>query len=242
MLAALAVFTACGEKDNDVPLIFAAASLADVLTEAGELYEAETGRRVEFSFGGSTALSNQIARLNAPADGAILAGDGPLRTLIEAGSVEGSDAVTVARNSLVVVSEDDVSLGSLSELAESSAQVAIADPELAPAGDYARQALISAGAWEEVSDRIVPTLDVRAALAAVGSGSVEFAIVYSTDALSEADVNLVLTVDQSLHQPIMYPAAAISGSSRADAMDDFVSFLRSPDGEAVFERHGFLVD
>ena len=41
-----------GGGDSDVPLIFVAASLSDVVVEAGELYEAETGNRVEFSFGG----------------------------------------------------------------------------------------------------------------------------------------------------------------------------------------------
>ena len=76
MLACVTVFASCGgnSSDDGVPLIFAAASLSDVLTESAEVYERETGKRVEFSFGGSITLANQIVKLGAPADGVLFAG------------------------------------------------------------------------------------------------------------------------------------------------------------------------
>ena len=74
----LALAVSCGGNSvEDVPLIFASASLSDVLTESAAIYERETGRRVEFSFGGSLALANQIAKLGAPADGVFFVGEEP---------------------------------------------------------------------------------------------------------------------------------------------------------------------
>lgn len=239
---ALAISLACGNQKDDAPLIFAAASLADVLTEAAEAYKDETGSVVEFNFGGSTALANQVARLNAPADGVILAGESPIDLLIERGVIEGADAVVIARNSLVVVSADERVLISLNELALSDFRVAIADPELAPAGQYAREALISAAVWDEISSQVIPTLDVRAALAAASSRSVDFAIVYATDALTETNLDVVLDVDSNLHQPVSYPAAAISDSSQFEATNDFLNFLVGSTGVKVLQGHGFTVN
>ncbi len=60
----------CGSSGGErTPLIFAAASLSEALSEIGERYAADTGGDVDFSFGGSLMLANQIASLGAPADG-----------------------------------------------------------------------------------------------------------------------------------------------------------------------------
>jgi len=70
LVICIASVVACnGSGKDDVPLIFVAASLSDVVGEAADLYEAETGNSVEFSFGGSIMLANQFAELGAFADG-----------------------------------------------------------------------------------------------------------------------------------------------------------------------------
>ena len=69
MICIASVVACNGSGKDDVPLIFVAASLSDVMEKAADLYETETGNSVEFSFGGSIMLANQIAELCAPADG-----------------------------------------------------------------------------------------------------------------------------------------------------------------------------
>ncbi len=229
----------CARSDDQTPLIFAAASLADVLTEASEEYERQTGEEVDFNFGGSTSLANQIARLEAPADAVIMAGQGPISRLTDTEAVATSDVAIIARNSLVVVSQGNAPLDSLSELATTGSRIAIADPSFAPAGQYAREALISANAWVQVESEVVPTLDVRAALAAVSSGSVEFAIVYSTDALTETSLDVVLEIDRALHQSVIYPAAVVSSSNKTSSAQSFIDFLLSAEGQRIFASHGF---
>ncbi len=237
----LLTFFACG-SDDDPPLIFAAASLADALNEAAEAYETETGLSVEFNFGGSTALATQIARLDAPADGVILAGNRPVQLLVDEGLVVDGNVSVVARNSLVVVSSDASVLDALGELATDGATVAIADPALAPAGQYAREALESVNAWDVLEGQIIPTLDVRAALAAAMSGSSDYAIVYATDALTEPGLSVALEVDTALHRPVVYPAAALSGSSRSGAVEQFLEFLAGSEGQRIMQSHGFITD
>lgn len=233
------LFAGCARSESDPPLIFAAASLADVLTEAAEVYETETGERVEFNFGGSTALANQIARLGSPADGVVFAGQSPLDLLIDEEVIDSGSEQVIARNSLVVVSGSGQPLAGLLELEADGVSIAIADPDFAPAGQYAREALSNAGLWETLEDRIVPTIDVRAALAAVNSGSVDFAIVYKTDALTGNASDSAFEVAPALHQPVVYPAAGINGSERVNAVKAFIQFLMTAEAQQIFERHRF---
>jgi molybdate transport system substrate-binding protein len=239
LISAVLFVAACSNNGRDTPLIFAAASLAEVLTETAELYEEQTGSSVEFSFGGSTALANQVARLNAPADGVVLAGQQPVELLIESGLVEASAVTNVAANSLVVATAGSDSLENLSGLLANESRIAIADPNLAPAGQYAKEALQSVAVWESLQSRLVPLLDVRSALAALKTGSVNFAIVYATDAQTEPDLNIALAVDPTLHLPVIYPAAPVTAASEAESAARFFEFLQTPVAQQVFLRHGF---
>jgi len=69
-------------------------------------------------------------------------------------------------------------------------RIALADTKGVPAGVYAKEYLEKAGVWEAVKDRVVPTENVRAALAVVESGDVDAGIVYKTDAAISSSVRI----------------------------------------------------
>ena len=146
----VAIFsTSCGGNSagtsDGTPLIFAAASVSNVLEDAAALYKEETGKQVDFSFGGSIALANQIASFGAPADGIFFVGERPIEVIQMAGLLPEEKFANLWTNSLVVVAHKDAAtLTSLNELALDGGRVAIGDPALAPAGVYAREALEAA--------------------------------------------------------------------------------------------------
>jgi molybdate transport system substrate-binding protein len=238
-LFALVFSSGCRGKADEQPLFFAAASLADVLTETAQEYQQQTGNEVLFSFGGSNTLANQVVSLNAPADAVILAGQYPMQRLVDAGKIDATDISIVALNKLVVVSTGTSGMPGITEITSTTGRIAIADPDLAPAGQYAREALQAAGVWDSLQGRIVPTLDVRAALAAVSSGSASYAIVYATDAITEPRLNVVLEIDQQLYSHVEYPAAVIIGSRQSEKAADFIKFLQTPAAAEIFRRDGF---
>jgi molybdate transport system substrate-binding protein len=149
------------------------------------------------------------------------------------------DRVDLLSNRLVVVvpAESTTSLAAAEELAHVR-RLALGDPEAVPAGIYARQWLERRGLWERVRDRVVPTLDVRAALAAVESGNAEAGIVYRTDAAVSKRVRVTLEVPPGEAPRIVYPAALLA-TARGAAARAFYEHLRSPAGREVFERLGF---
>ena len=85
---------------------------------------------------------------------------------------------------------------------------------------------------------LVPTLDVRAALAAVESGAVDAGIVYRTDATISSKVRVVFVVSNG--PAITYSVAKLA-RSKSSAAQRFVDFAAGEEGRAVFERRGFAV-
>lgn len=230
---------ACARSDGDDLLVFAAASMADALGEVGELYEEEAGVRVLFSFGGSQALAQQIAS-GAPADVFVAAGRPPVDFLSTRDAVYQVEDAVVRNDLVVAVRDDSAAIGAMADLAASGpGKIAMADPVLAPAGDYAREALRSLGLWESLQPRLVFGADVRSALAYVESGNVDAAIVYATDARDAPGVRALEIVPPDSYAPVAYPAAVIEGSESRDAAVEFVSFLKSDAAVSIFERHGF---
>jgi molybdate transport system substrate-binding protein len=243
MLICVSLIASCGGKsDDDVPLIFAAASLSDVLTESAEIYESETGNQVDFSFSGSIALANQITKLGAPADGAFVVGSEAIGRIADAGLVGAEGYGSILSNRLVLVGRSGVGeVGGLADLLRFEGRIAIGDPELAPAGVYAKQALESTWVWDEVGDRLIMTSDVRAALGAVRSGNVEFAIVYASDVASIDDGSIrKLLVIEDGYDSISYAFVPIKGAKNEIAAAElFTFFVNSQEVQNIFRSAGF---
>ena len=233
----LAFAISCGNDAS--PLVFAAASMSDALTEVAESYRQETGRDVRFSFGGSRALAVQIAELGAPADAVVFAGESPIGVLERTGVIEPGARTDILANSLVVASRGERITGIADLAAPSAGVVAIADPALAPAGEYGVAALERAGVLDDLADRTVRTIDVRAALAAVSSGNAQFAIAYRTDVLAVEGIDIAFEIPPSYHPPIVYPAAVIADSDAGSEAGQFIDYLQTEQAGAIFDRHGF---
>jgi molybdate transport system substrate-binding protein len=237
-LAAVLLLLPAAPSRADEILVFAAASLTESLQEIGKAFTARTATSVRFSFGASSDLARQIAA-GAPADVFFSADTAKMDALEARGFVRRSDRREFLSNELVVVvpASSSVRIAGAKSLAELP-RLALADPEAAPAGIYARRWLESEGVWETVRGRVVPTLDVRAALAAVESGGVPAGIVYRTDAAISRDVRVAFVV---AHGPAITYSAARLAASKSPAAGPFVDFLAGPAGRGVFERRGFTV-
>lgn len=222
--------------------VFAAASLTDVLESAIAEYETEfEPGLVTLSVAGTGILARQIAA-GAPANVFISADREWIEYLAEKGLIEARAATLVARNRLVLVTRNNLKLtGTLDQRLQELAQrgrIAIGEPEAVPVGRYAKAALVALEQWDTLKPRLVPTDNVRVALALVSRGEVEGAIVYATDAelLPELAVQAVFL--PRLHPPIQYWAIAV-GTKPWTAFD-FVVKLRSKAFADIWAQHGFL--
>jgi molybdate transport system substrate-binding protein len=223
--------------------VFAAASLTDSLKEIAVTYQQQTGDKVVFNFGASSLLARQIEE-GAPADIFFSADEAKMDGLEKKGLIVKETRKSRLSNSLVIVvaSEKGAAIATPKDLAtDRLKRLALAEPRTVPAGIYAKEYLQKQNLWPAVEARVVPTENVRAALAAVEAGNVEAGIVYKTDAAISKKVKIAYEVPASESPAISYPMAAVKDSKELDAARRFLKHLGSDETGRVFEKFGFLV-
>jgi len=215
--------------------VFAASSLTDVFGEIAEEFEAANpGTTVVFNFAASSALATQINE-GAPADVFAAASPATMKTVSDAGNVDGEPVVFV-RNQLVIAVEkgNPRNIKGLADLTAPGVSVALC-AEQVPCGAAAKTAISSANltitpvSFEE---------NVRAALSKVSLGEVDAALVYRTDAAVDDSVDAV-EFPESANAINDYPIAVLKDAPNKPAAQAFVAFVRSSAGAATLTEYGF---
>jgi len=222
--------------------VFAAASLTDALKEIAAQYEQQTGTHIDFNFAASSLLARQISE-GSPADVFFSADEEKMDSLQKKGLILPETRKSLLSNTLVIVilSDSNLTLKDPQQLAKSNWKIALAEPKTVPAGIYAKKYLQNVGLWSKVIDRVIPTENVRAALAAVESGNVDVGIVYKTDAAISKRVKVAYDIPEKDTPKISYPLAVVRESKNAEAAKAFVQYLSAEESLAIFKKFGFLV-
>ncbi len=239
----LALATLAGRLAAAELNVAAAASLTDALQEIKAAYEKAEGGTIVLNLGASSTLARQIEE-GAPADLFLSADEAHMDALEKRGRVFVGTRRSVLSNTLVVVvpADSPLRIASPADLANPGIRhLALAEPQSVPAGIYAREYLRRLKLWDQVIGRVVPTENVRGALAAVETGNADAGIVYRTDAGISRKVRIAFEVPRAEGPRISYPFAVIAGSKRREAARRFLAYLESPAALAVFARYGFLI-
>lgn len=247
--AVLLAFTLTQPARADDPpkpelLVFAAASLTNVLGELSTEWTKKSGVPVKLSFAASSAMARQIEG-GAKADVFVSADQEWMDYLAQRDLVDKATRVDLVGNSLVLIAPADskieLKIKPKFTLARAlgDGKLATGDPDTVPVGKYAKAALTSLNVWDSVADRIARAENVRSALMFVSRGESPLGIVYATDAKIEPKVRIVDTFPEKTHTPITYPGAAVKGAQAQGA--DYVKFLSGADAATVWKKFGFTV-
>jgi molybdate transport system substrate-binding protein len=240
LLALLLLTAGCSAQAARPPLLVAAASdLQPAFTELGALYEQETGRAVTFTFGSSGQLSQQIVN-GAPFEVFAAANEGFVDDVLEAGRGEAATRQEYALGRIVVWTRADSGPeATLAQLVQPRfRRIAIANPEHAPYGVAAKQALESSGIYAQVQRRLVYGENVSDTLRLASSGNADVAIV----ALSLATVQdggRFTEVPAAAHAPLRQSLVVTAERDRVEAGRAFTELVVSGRGRAVLRRYGF---
>jgi molybdate transport system substrate-binding protein len=243
----IALLLACmpARAQADRLLVFAAASLAEAMTEIGEAYAKLGKPKPVFSFAASSALARQIEN-GAPASLFISADEEWMDYLAQRTLIAAETRASLLGNTLVLVTPADrprqlaPAPGFALPEALAGGKLALADPDSVPAGRYAKAALEHLDVWEAVERSVVRGESVRAALAFVERGEVPFAVVYATDAALTKKVAVAGIFPPDSHPPISYPLAVVRAHD-TPAARAFRAFLLGPEAMSVFRKYGFVV-
>lgn len=242
LITAACLLMAAASQAADVT-VFAAASLTDSLKKIGADYEKQTGQAVVFNFEASSVLARQIQE-GAPADIFFSADETQMDRLADKGLIDPATRRDRLGNTLVVVvpADSGLQIQSAADLAgDSVKQIALGDPKAVPAGVYAKAWLTKMKLWDAVKPKVVPTENVRAALAAVASGNVDAGVVYKTDAAISKSVKVAYEVPHADGPDIRYPMALVKAAAEPEAAKKFLDYLDSDAAAVIFKRYGFTI-
>jgi molybdate transport system substrate-binding protein len=220
-------------------LVSAASNLILAFEEVGTRYEEETGTQVTFNFAASGQLAQQIEQ-GAPVDVFVSANTAYVEELAAKGHVLPDSVQSYARGRLTLWTRADspLTLETVEDLLNPEVRrVAIANPEHAPYGIAARQALQTAGVWDTVQSKLVPGENVRQALQYAETKNVDAAIIpLSLSIVSQGSWTLI---PEYLHTPIDQALGVVADSSRQAQARDFADFIAGPQGQAILQKYGF---
>ena len=251
VLAGLALCGGSGRAAERAPVIAAAADLNAVLPEIASAFERAGGRGVTLVFGSSGNFTQQIAQQGAsggPFELFLSADEGYVEHLCAAGQTEDGGALyAVGRIGIFAPTGSPLEAdGALKNLAVALrdgrlARFAIANPEHAPYGRAAREALAHAGLWDAIKPRLVFGENVAQATQFAASGSAQGGIVPLSLALTPAlrDAGAFALIPDDWHGPLRQRMVLLKGAS--EAARAFYSFLQGPEARSLFKRQGFVL-
>ena len=211
----------------------AASSLTDVFVAIGDAFtRANPDVEVRFSFAGSSAIAEQI-RQGAPIDVFASAGTTSMQPLTDAGLA--TDVTAFAANSLQIVTPpgNPADVQGLDDLA--GAKVVICQEQV-PCGAATRQ-LFEANGLTVAPVSLEP--DVRSVLAKVEADEADAGIVYVTDVKAVGGMVVGIPIPAERNVSSTYQAAVVQETSNTDAAAAFVTFLTTPDAQAILAAAGF---
>lgn len=252
VIAVLLIASACGA--TPVPsapsrpsggelVVAAAADLTAAFQEIGQMFEEQTGVKVAFNFGSTGQLAQQIER-GAPFDLFFAANKSFIEELNAQGLVIPDTMEIYAQGRITLWTRPDSVLKPerVEDLADAAYQrIAIPNPEHAPYGQAAREALECAGVWAAVQPRLVFGENVAQTLTLADTGNVDVAIVALSLSVEGSGNWTLIPAELHPDYPLLQMAAVVASTQREREARQFMAFVNSAEGHAIMKKYGFIL-
>ncbi len=229
------------------PVVAAASDLQFAVSEVAEAFRQETGKDVRLVFGSTGNFSRQI-REGAPFQLFMAADERFIAELHRDGFTRDAGVLYAVGRIVVKVPPGSALMadGTLESLRRALAEgritrFAIANPEHAPYGMRAREALIRAGLWEDIQPFLVLGENVSQAAQFALSGNAEGGIIALSLSLAPPlrDRGTADLIPENYHESLRQRMALLNGAG--EVAQDFYAYMTQPAARAIMARHGFIL-
>ena len=241
---ALLFAVACSASGGKPEIIVAAAAdLRVAFDELAPIYERNCDCKVTLTYGSSGTFATQI-KGGLPADVFASANASYVDDLDAAGLIVSDTKQQYALGRIVVAfpstaARDPSGLSDL--VGPDIRKVAIANPDHAPYGMAAKEALIASGIWEQVQPNLVLGENASQATQFVETGDAQAGVVPLSLAVQNKNGLKYKLIDDALHTPLKQTGAVLKRSKHAAIAAGFLGFINSPAGREVMMRYGFVL-
>ena len=236
-VASPTVTSAAAASQGTSILVYAGAGLKDPLAELGPMFTKETGIEVQYTWGGAGTLVSQM-NLTRKGDVFMPGSTVEFATAKSQGLVNDSKYIAYHIPVIVVQKGNPKNITSLADFTQSGLKVGLGDANAMAIGKASAKMFKALNITAAVEKNVVtrtPTVNVLTT--AVKTGQVDAAVLtldqYDPASMEKIDIPLDLNV------VLITPIGATTFSQNTDAANQFVDFVASDEGKAVFVKHGF---
>jgi molybdate transport system substrate-binding protein len=233
---------ACAPAPVESPaiLVAAASDLAAAMPELVRAFEETHDARVTATLGSTGQLAMQVLQ-GAPVDVFLSADAGWVDRLAAAGRLEPETRRVYAHGVLVLLVPGAAAPpAGVQELRQPRyARIALANPEHAPYGRAARQALERAGILDDVGARLVLAENVRQTVQFAETRAVDVSI--SALSLMDERRHRWRVVPAELHDPLTQTVAVVTGSRDPAAARQFAAFMTGERARSILRQYRFML-
>lgn len=228
------------EKEVTITLA-AAASLKNCMDEKliPMFQEKYPNIKVQGTYDSSGKLQTQIEE-GADIDVFMSAAMKQMKALDDKGLVKDNSINELLENKVVLITPkgNQKEIKNFEDILKAD-KIAIGDPASVPAGQYAKEIFENLNIWDQISEKASLGTNVTEVLTWVSEGSADAGVVYSTDAASNDNVEVVATAPEGSVSKVIYPVGIIKSTKEEDAAKKFTEFLASDEAIKIFESYGF---
>jgi molybdate transport system substrate-binding protein len=233
---ALALALAATAARAESALVAVATNFRPVAEVLAADFKAASGHEITLTAGATAKLAAQIGA-GAPFDAFLAADTATPARLAEAGLAEAATVFTYATGRLVLWSADPaLDLSDPAAALAAARHVAIANPDLAPYGRAAMQAIDFMG-LSDLSDRLVTGENIGQAQVLVATGAADLGFVAASGLVDPGGA--AWPVPEGHHDPIRQDAVLLAHGRDNAAAAAFLAYLRSDAARRVIERFGY---
>jgi len=237
-LATAIIATCATPLSADKARVAVAANFTQAAQEIGALFSKKTPHHAVFSFGSTGTLYTQISQ-GAPFEIFLAADEERPKLAIDAGYGVAGTRFTYASGKIALYSADGSrALGADTLKRDDIGKIAIANPITAPYGAAAVQTMKALGVYSSLSAKLVQGKNIAQAFQFVDTANAELGFV-ALSQVAHRSRGVHWIVPERFYTPIRQDAVLLSGGAGNDAAKAFLSFLRSPDAEAVKKKFGY---
>ena len=221
--------------------IAVAANFLNASRALASAFETATSHQVAIVSGSTGLLYAQIIN-GAPVDLLLAADQERPRLLSENGLGDPASVVTYATGRLALWSGHEGRIGenALANLIKDEFRwFAIAEPEVAPYGTAARQALENLGVWQSIAPRMVKGQNVAQTFAMIETGNAELGLVALSQVLAYEGPASYQIVSAGLYDPIRQDVVLLKRAVENSAALEFLAFLKTPAALVIMASYGY---
>ncbi|WP_301664768.1 molybdate ABC transporter substrate-binding protein [Methanoculleus frigidifontis] len=218
-------------------LVYCGAGMREPMEEIATAFTEKYGAAVNYNFGGSNALLSQM-ELVKQGDVYMPGATSYIDAAREKGFVGKEELVVYHVPAIIVPKGNPANITCLADLAKPGVRVELGDPEACAIGKLSGKLLDKNGIKDEVfANTVARTATVNELIVHTALGQADAAIVWEDLYNSEKLDLIMIPKEQNIVKVV--PIGTLTFSDQTELAENFVAFVSSDEGKAIFTAHGF---